>query len=358
MDLHTFKIYVSETEYFPVNLEYTTPQYTETGKFVDAIPLDYHKNSYFRSLAACYVSTFKSGISEDHLNNSISHSQLVTSTVKFHVHYQMEKFMKNPKLLDHYLTEDDLVTIRKHTPVRETWERRTLSSHANVGTWYCGLPVDVRRKIRRQHYVRTPYGGTYIEYEYLTGRFPKDVANDYKIFIPKTSRNKVSIRMGYDYFENNDLEEKVTSLEKAQQGNTAEIVKNVNGIIELNELGRNPPVQYDLTQLPGYPPGFFGTGTISTANQKKTKFIIFKVGGFEINFESQSSPYGFYEGNSGNIVLFSMTSRSVIVRTSFSFTYARGRISIFSLEFKNISSTGNVSNRNEATVLKCLLITT
>ncbi|CAB3991950.1 Hypothetical predicted protein [Paramuricea clavata] len=89
---------------------------------------------------------FKSGISENHLNNFISNSHLVTSIVKFHVHYQMEKFMKNPKLLDHLLTDDDLYITKKYMPVHETWERRTLSSHANVGTWYYGLPADTRKK--------------------------------------------------------------------------------------------------------------------------------------------------------------------------------------------------------------------
>jgi hypothetical protein len=71
------------------------------------------------------------------------------------------------------------------TPVRETWVRRTVSSHANIGTWYYGLPVSEQKRIRRQKYHLTKYVGTFIEYEYLTGRSPFDVENDYKTIIPK-----------------------------------------------------------------------------------------------------------------------------------------------------------------------------
>ncbi|CAB4030360.1 Hypothetical predicted protein, partial [Paramuricea clavata] len=127
----------------------TKPLFGTTTKYNDIESED------FRSLAACYITTFKSGISENHLNNTLSDSHLITSIVKFHVHYQMEKFMKDPKLLDHYLNEDDLHILGKYMPTTETWERRTLSSHANIGTWYYGLPTDTRRIIRNQRYVRT-----------------------------------------------------------------------------------------------------------------------------------------------------------------------------------------------------------
>ena len=95
--------------------------------------------------------------------------------------------MRNPKLLDQYLTGDDIRTIRKYMPVRETWIRRTVSSHANIGTWYYGLPVSEQKRIRRQKYHLTKYGGSFIEFEYLTGRSPFDVEIDYKTLIPKTS---------------------------------------------------------------------------------------------------------------------------------------------------------------------------
>ena len=72
------------------------------------------------------------------------------------------------------------------------------SSHANLGTWYYNKPADERRRIRRQKYHQTKYGGTFIEYEYLTGRSPYDVKNDYKTLIPKKSRGL--IRVGQKLF--------------------------------------------------------------------------------------------------------------------------------------------------------------
>jgi hypothetical protein len=107
--------------------------------------------------------------------------------------------MRNPKLLDQYITKDDIWTIRKFTPIHETWEKRTDSSHANLGTWYYDKPADVRKRIRRQKYHETKYGGTFIEYEYLTGRSPHDVKNDDKTLIPKTSRGLT--RVGQKLFQ-------------------------------------------------------------------------------------------------------------------------------------------------------------
>jgi hypothetical protein len=93
--------------------------------------------------------------------------------------------MRNPKLLDQYLTRDDIRTIRKFTPIRETWEKRSDSSHANLGTWYYDKPVSEQRRKRRQKYHLTKYGGSFIECEYLTGRLPFDVENYYKTLIPE-----------------------------------------------------------------------------------------------------------------------------------------------------------------------------
>jgi hypothetical protein len=173
MDVHTFKVYVTETGNFLTKLEPIKSVYDKPkDTFINTIPFDYHSNSYFCSLATCYVAMFKSGISEDHLTNNFpnSHSNIVTSVVRFHLHFHLSRFMRNPKLLDQYLTRDDIRTIRKFTPVHETWERRTDSSHANIGTWYYDKPVNERGRIRRQKYHLTKYGGTFIEYEYLTGR--------------------------------------------------------------------------------------------------------------------------------------------------------------------------------------------
>ncbi|CAB4013373.1 Hypothetical predicted protein [Paramuricea clavata] len=168
----------------------------------------------------------------------------------------------------------------------------------------------------------------------------------------------MSILMGYDYFENNDLEKKVADMEKIQQGNTAEIQKNKTELIDLNDIGRNTPLQYDLTQLYGYPPGFLETTTVSATDQKNAKFIIFKVSGVGINQETQSPTYGFYGGSTGNVVMFTETQTGGIVRTTFTFFYmSTKKITIFGLKFRNIDTAGNSSVRKKSTVLKCFLVT-
>jgi hypothetical protein len=76
---------------------------------------------------------------------------------------------------------------------------RTDSPHANLGTWYYDKSEDVRRKIRRQKYHQNKYDGTYIEYEYLIGRSPYDVENDYKILVSKKCQGLT--RVGQKLFQ-------------------------------------------------------------------------------------------------------------------------------------------------------------
>lgn len=110
------------------------PKYLSTIQFIENSHFDYEKNSYFCSLAAAYVTAFKCGISEKHLTNSFPNakSNIVTSIVRYHLYFHMTRFMRNPKLFDRYITEDDIWTIRKFAPVKETWKRRYESSHANI----------------------------------------------------------------------------------------------------------------------------------------------------------------------------------------------------------------------------------
>ncbi|CAB4012681.1 Hypothetical predicted protein [Paramuricea clavata] len=189
MNVHSFKVYVTKTESLITKLEPIKPAYDKPkGIFIDVLPIDYHSNSYFCSLAAAYVTTFKCEIYEDHLTNNLpdSHSNIETSIVCFHLHFRLSRFMRNPKLLNQYMTEDDIRTIRKFTPVHESWEKKNYDK-----------PADVRKRKRRQKYHQTKYGGTFIEYEYLTGRSPSDVENDYKILIPKACQDSPELDKSY-----------------------------------------------------------------------------------------------------------------------------------------------------------------
>ena len=171
----------------------------------------------------------------------------------------------------------------------------------------------------------------------------------------------MSILFGYDYFDTtaedlNILRQKLTTIEKTQMGNTTEIVKHTNDIVRLNSLGRNY-VQYDLAKLP-YIPGFYKSMAITDTDKKNAKFMVFNVSGFEINLSTPSPPYGFYEGSIGTVVMFTVTQRSAIVHTSFSFTVQGAYVSLTGLEYKNIDSAGNATVRSEATTISCFLMTT
>ena len=172
----------------------------------------------------------------------------------------------------------------------------------------------------------------------------------------------MSILFGYDYFDTTAedldiLKQKLAVVEKGQQGNTAEVAKHTNDIIKLNSLGENT-VQYDFSQIPGYPPGFLQTPTITDTDKKNAKFMVFSVSGYEINYSSSSPLYGFYETNRGTIVMFTVDQRSKIIRTSFSFIVTSTNIQIHGAEFKDIDSVGNATNRTKATTVNCFLLTT
>ena len=171
----------------------------------------------------------------------------------------------------------------------------------------------------------------------------------------------MSILFGYDYLNTttedlNTLKRKLKTVEKAQQGNTTEVVKHANDIVRLISLGKNS-VQYDFTQSPGYPPGFLQTPTISSGDRKNAKFIRFSISDGR-NIATHSPLYGFYDGSVGTTVLWTRDQSSRIIQVSFSFAVAADIVSILGMESKDIDSAGNVTNRTGTTTINCSLLTT
>ncbi|CAB4031500.1 Hypothetical predicted protein [Paramuricea clavata] len=171
----------------------------------------------------------------------------------------------------------------------------------------------------------------------------------------------MSILFGYDYFDTTTedldiLKQKLAVVEKGQQGNTAEVVKNSDEIVKLNSLGKNY-VQYDFTQTPGYPPGFLQPSNIPDADKGNAKFIRFNVS--DGNNTATSSPlYGFYVGSAGTIVLFTRDQSSRIIQVSFTFFVTgdttNSMVQIFGLESRDV----NVTGRTGTTTISCFLMTT
>ncbi|CAB4020654.1 Hypothetical predicted protein [Paramuricea clavata] len=173
----------------------------------------------------------------------------------------------------------------------------------------------------------------------------------------------MSILFGYDYFDTiaedlNTLKLKLTTVEKAQQGNTAEVAKHANDIVRLNSLGKNS-VQYDFTQTPGYPPGFLQTPNISNSDKKNARFIGFSVSDGK-NTATSSTLYGFRDDAAGTVVIFTRDQSSRIIQVSFTLFVVLNsgnmKVQIFGLESKDVDSAGNVTNRTITTNINCFLL--
>ncbi len=80
-------------------------------------PFDYKNESYFTMLCATYVATFLCGISIQHLTESDDVPKIITSMVRYHLYYQIEKFRTYPSLLDRYASQFEK-PVRKYLPIK------------------------------------------------------------------------------------------------------------------------------------------------------------------------------------------------------------------------------------------------
>ncbi|CAB3986790.1 Hypothetical predicted protein [Paramuricea clavata] len=136
-------------------------------------------------------------------------------------------------------------TTTKYNDIESQEDRLFPRKHRNI---HYGLPVSERKRIRRQKYRLTKYGGSFIEYEYLTGRSPFDVENDYKTLIPKTSRGLTKV--GQKLFQQS-IEAFVYSVLGAQAKTRWSITGQGATSLQTQEVFRkvvkDTIVQYDVT---------------------------------------------------------------------------------------------------------------
>ena len=125
--LHNFRVYVNERDYFMSNLPHVYARWS-SGKVFNEKTLydirksgfDYKTEPYFAMICGAYIASYLSGIS---LLNLQSESKLVTTFVRYHLYYQIRKFMRHPELIDHYEVKE----VRDHIPV-------VYKEHESVGT--------------------------------------------------------------------------------------------------------------------------------------------------------------------------------------------------------------------------------
>ena len=88
-DVNKFKVYVTDDDYFIATLP--SLDITNTSS------LYYEKNSYLTAIIAAYVSTYVCGISTKHLEYNKETPGIITSMVRYHLYYQMSRFLTYPK---------------------------------------------------------------------------------------------------------------------------------------------------------------------------------------------------------------------------------------------------------------------
>ncbi len=88
-----------------------------TGLDIRKRPFEYKNETYFTMLCATYVASFLCGISIKHLTESEDTQKIITSMVRYHLYYQIRKFMKDPSLLYRYAFQFKK-PVKKYLPIK------------------------------------------------------------------------------------------------------------------------------------------------------------------------------------------------------------------------------------------------
>ena len=180
-DFDKLKDYVTSDKYFTASLVL----------FAITNTLSTPKNPYFTAILATYVSTYVCGTDAQHLEYNDHTPSIITSMVRYHLYYQISKFLEDPSRLERYIAHVPR-TIQRHKPTTDVWSDAFDQGSEEINTWL-GEQKD-RRKIRNYKYHKNPRGYvTGITYQKVTGQSPND-ANDYKMFIATTTDGLTKIR--------------------------------------------------------------------------------------------------------------------------------------------------------------------
>ncbi len=109
---------------------------------------------------------------------------IITSMVRYHLYYQISKFLKDPSKLDRYISHVPN-TIKKYKPTSDVWTDAFDQGSEEINTWLSEQKD--KSKIRNYRYSKNSRGYvTGITYQKITGQSPNDI-NDYKMFIATTT---------------------------------------------------------------------------------------------------------------------------------------------------------------------------
>ena len=171
-DVNNFPVHVTDEKYFAASL----PQLSITNSSSS----DYKKNPYLTAIVAAYVSTYVCGISTKHMEFNDRTPGIITSMVRYHLYYQISRFLRDPSKLDRYVSSVP-DSVKKHKPTNDVWTKAYHQGSEELLTWLSEQKD--RHKIRNYRYSKNARGTvTGIAYEKITGQSPKS-ADDYKMFV-------------------------------------------------------------------------------------------------------------------------------------------------------------------------------
>ena len=171
-DVSNFPVHVTDEKYFAASL----PQLSITNSSSS----DYKKNPYLIAIVAAYVSTYVCGISTKHMEFNDRTPGIITSMVRYHLYYQISRFLRDPSKLDRYVSSVP-DSVKKHKPTNDVWTKAYHQGSEELLTWLSEQKD--RHKIGNYRYSKNARGTvTGIAYEKITGQSPKS-ADDYKMFV-------------------------------------------------------------------------------------------------------------------------------------------------------------------------------
>ena len=96
---------------------------------------------------------------------------IITSMVRYHLYYQISKFLKDPSKLERYISHVPN-TIKKHKPTTDVWPDEFDQGSKEINTWLNERPKG--EKVRNYRHSKKSKGYvTGITYQKITGQSPK-----------------------------------------------------------------------------------------------------------------------------------------------------------------------------------------
>ena len=130
-DVARFNIYVTKDDSFPSNFQDLDIAWKGTD--IRKVSVD-ENDPYFCSLLAACVISHVGGISRKHFQENAP--KIVTSIARYCVYYHLKRFLKDPRKLGPYLTEDLRDLVKNNLRVRKVWKRKFVRTKENISLWY------------------------------------------------------------------------------------------------------------------------------------------------------------------------------------------------------------------------------